>query len=160
MIYYGAPQGGTLETGIGDLIMRLRVKFDCSGVDWAVVSDTLKQVGMAYYEPDVHRKAFENSHTAVFVYDGDRLVGFGRAISDDSYQAALYDMAVVPEYQRGGIGAAIMTHLLDRLRHCNVILYAAIGKEPFYEKMGFRRMKTGMALFREASAMQKRGFTD
>jgi GNAT superfamily N-acetyltransferase len=140
--------------------MNLRITLDCSGVDWDTIARTLKEVGMACYEPDVHRKAFENSHTSVFAYDGDRLVGFGRAISDDAYQAAVYDMAVVPEYQRQGIGATIMKHILNRVRHCNVILYAAVGKEPFYEKMGLRRMKTGMALFKEAREMQKRGLTD
>jgi GNAT superfamily N-acetyltransferase len=140
--------------------MNVHVSFDCSEVDWSVVSRTLQRVGMAYYEPDVHRKAFENSHTSVFVYNDDQLVGFGRAISDDAYQAALYDMAVAPEYQRQGIGAVIMKHILQRLSHCNVILYAAVGKEGFYKKMGLRRMKTGMALFKKAAEMQKRGFTD
>jgi len=140
--------------------MNLRVTFDCSDVDWSTVSSILKRVGMAYCEPGVHRKAFENSHTSVFVYDSDQLVGFGRAISDDAYQAAVYDMAVAPEYQRQGIGTTIMEHILNRVRHCNVILYAAVGKEPFYEKMALRRMKTGMALFKEAAEMQKKGFTD
>ena len=88
--------------------MNLSTTFDCSGVDWSIVSRTLKRVGMAYCEPDVHRRAFENSHTSVFVYDGDQLVAFGRAISDDAYQAAVYDLAVAPEYQRQGIGVAIL----------------------------------------------------
>ncbi len=140
--------------------MNIHVTFECSGVDWNIVSRTLQRVGMAYYEPDVHRKAFENSHTSVFVYDGDQLVGFGRAISDDAYQAAVYDMAVAPEHQKQRIGTIIMKHILDRLPHCNVILYAAMGKEPFYEKIGLRKMKTGMALFKKAAEMQKRGFTD
>jgi ribosomal protein S18 acetylase RimI-like enzyme len=145
-----------METGI----MNLRMTFECSEVDWGIVSSILKRVGMAYYEPDVHRQAFENSHTTVFVYDGEQLVGFGRAISDDAYQAAVYDMAVLPEYQGQEIGTTIMKHILNRLEHCNVILYAAVGKEPFYEKMGLRRMKTGMALFKKASEMQKKGFTE
>jgi len=140
--------------------MNLNVRFECAGVDWSIVSRTLQRVGMAYYEPDVHRKAFENSHTSVFVYDGAQLVGFGRAISDSAYQAAVYDMAVIPEYQGQGIGTTIMKHILNRVPHCNVILYAAPGKEPFYEKLGLRRMKTGMALFKKADEMQKRGFTE
>jgi GNAT superfamily N-acetyltransferase len=140
--------------------MNLRVTLECSEVDWGIVSSTLQRVGMAYYEPGVHRQAFENSHTTVFVYDGEQLVGFGRAISDDAYQAAVYDMAVVPEYQGQGIGSTIMKQILNRLGHCNVILYAAIGKEPFYEKTGLRRMKTGMALFKNPSEMQKKGFTE
>ncbi len=140
--------------------MSLHVAFTCSGVDWGIVSGILQRVGMAFYEPDVHRKAFENSHTTVFVYDGEQLVGFGRAISDDAYQAAVYDMAVAPEYQGEGIGSSMMEHLLNRLQHCNIILYSAVGKEPFYEKMGLRRMKTGMALFKKAAEMQEKGFTD
>jgi GNAT superfamily N-acetyltransferase len=140
--------------------MNLRVTFDRSGVDWSSVSQTLKRVGMAYHDADVHRKAFENSHTTVFVYDGDHLVGFGRSISDDAYQAAVYDMAVEPEYQGRGIGTTIMKHILDRVPHCNVILYAAIGKEGFYEKMGLRRMKTGMARFKKSDQMREKGFTD
>jgi predicted N-acetyltransferase YhbS len=140
--------------------MKLHITYEGSSVDWSVVSRTLKQVGMAYYEPELHRKAFENSHTSVFVFDGDRLVGFGRAISDDAYQAAVYDMAVTPEYQGQRIGTTIMNHILSRLPHCNVILYAAVGKEPFYEKIGLRRMKTGMALFKNSAEMQKRGFTE
>jgi GNAT superfamily N-acetyltransferase len=140
--------------------MNLRVTFECSGVDWNIVSQTLQRVGMAYYEPDLHRKAFENSHTSVFVYNGEQLVGFGRAISDDAYQAAVYDMAVVPEYQGRGIGTAIMKNILECVPHCNVILYAAVGKEGFYKKMGLRRMKTGMALFKKSDEMQKRGFTE
>jgi GNAT superfamily N-acetyltransferase len=140
--------------------MNFQVTFECSNVDWPTVSRTLKRVGMAYCEPDVHRKAFENSHTSVFVYDGDQLVGFGRAISDDAYQAAVYDMAVAPEYQGQGIGTTIMKHILHRVGHCNVILYAAVGKEAFYERMGLHRMKTGMALFKKAAEMREKGFTE
>jgi hypothetical protein len=53
---------------------------------WSTVSSTLKRVGMAYYEPDLHRKAFEDSDTVIFVCDSDQLVGFGWTISDDAYQ--------------------------------------------------------------------------
>jgi ribosomal protein S18 acetylase RimI-like enzyme len=136
------------------------IEFDCSGVDWAVVAGTLKRVGMGYYEPHVHKKAFENSHTTVFVYHEGNLIGFGRAISDDAYEGALYDVAVVPEFQGKGIGSTIVKSILTRLSHCSLILFAAPGKEGFYEKLGLRKMKTGMALFTNPEAMRKRGFTE
>jgi GNAT superfamily N-acetyltransferase len=140
--------------------MEVDVKQDCAGVDWKAVSETLKRVGMAYYEPDVQRKAFEASHTTVFVYHADRLIGFGRAISDDAYQAAIYDCAVLPEYQGKGIGTTIMKNILPRISHCNVILYATPGKEGFYQTLGFRKMKTGMAHFKKIESMRERGFTE
>ena len=140
--------------------MNVELKFDCAGVDWAFVSETLRRVGMASRAPELHRKAFEASHTVVFAYADGRPVGFGRAISDGAYQAAVYEMAVVPEFQRQGIGAQIMRAILDRLPGCNVILYASPGKEDFYRKLGLRQMKTGMARFQNPDAMAKIGFTE
>jgi ribosomal protein S18 acetylase RimI-like enzyme len=140
--------------------MNLNIKQDCNGVDWRSVSETLKSVGMGYYDPDVHRRAFESSHTTVFVYHAGTLIGFGRAISDGAYQAAIYDCAVIPEFQGKGIGKTIMQNILCRVSQCNIILYASPGKEGFYQKHGFRKMKTGMALFKKGAAMRDRGFTD
>lgn len=54
---------------------------------------------MAYHELEVHKRAFEASHTNVFIYEESQLVGFGRAISDGEYQGAIYDVAVLPEAQ-------------------------------------------------------------
>ena len=140
--------------------MELDIRFDCAGVDWQVVAETLKSVGMAHHEPDMHRRAFAASHTTVFVYHAEHLIGFGRAIADGVYQAAVYDVAIVPEFQGKGLGRTIMTHILSRLSHCNVILYASIGKEDFYRSFGMRKMNTGMALFTNAAAMAKKGFTE
>lgn len=67
--------------------MEVDVRHDCAGVDWKTVAGTLKRVGMAYHDPDMHRRAFEASHATVFVYHDNRLIGFGRAISDGVYQA-------------------------------------------------------------------------
>lgn len=140
--------------------MKLDIRFDCSEIDWTLVSETLKSVGMAYYDPDDHRRAFEASHTAVFIFHDDRMVGFGRAISDGVYQAAIYDVAVVPKFQGEGIGAIIVKEILARVSGCTVLLYAAPGKEDFYKKFGLRKMKTGMALFTNPERMAERGFTE
>jgi len=141
----------------------LTVEYGCAGVDWEEVAATLARVGMAHFAPEAHRKAFEASHSVVFVREADGtggLAGFGRAISDGVYQAALYDIAVVPEMQGRGVGRLIVERLLERLPGCNVILYAAPGKEGFYRRLGFRRMNTGMALFSRQQAMAEKGFTD
>ena len=140
--------------------MGIELKFDCAGVDWTFVSETLRRVGMASRLPELLQKAFAASAVVVFAYADGRPVGFGRAISDGAYQAAVYEMAVVPEFQRQGIGATIMRAILDRLPGCNVILYASPGKEDFYRKLGLRKMKTGMARFQFPDAMAKIGFTD
>ena len=140
--------------------VNVELKFDCTGVDWAFVSETLKRVGMASRPPELLQKSFTASAVVVFAYAAGRPVGFARAISDGAYQAAVYEMAVVPEFQRQGIGAQIMNAILDRLPGYNVMLYASPGKEDFYRKLGFRRMKTGMARFQYPDAMAQKGFTE
>lgn len=140
--------------------MKISLQLNCSNIDWNNVSEILKRVGMGYYEGEVHRKAFENSHCVVFAFDGEQLIGFGRAISDGAYEAAVYDIAVAPEYQGVGVGKSIMESIIQRLPQCNIILFASPGKELFYKKLNFRKMKTGMALFIKEEQMHSEGFTE
>ncbi|WP_097028124.1 GNAT family N-acetyltransferase [Clostridium peptidivorans] len=140
--------------------MNLRITHDLSNISWDLVPKILKETGMGYFDAEVHKRAFENSYTVVFVYDDDKLVGFGRAISDGAYQAGIYDVAVIPEYQGKGIGKMIIQHIIAAIPQCNFILYAAIGKERFYESLGFKKMKTGMALFKNTELMQIKGFIE
>jgi GNAT superfamily N-acetyltransferase len=138
----------------------LRIQTTCEGIDWNNVSEVLKTVEMAYFDGAVHKKAFENSYTVVFIFDAERLVGFGRAISDGEYEAAVYDVAVLPEYQGKGIGRLIISNIVKNTPHCNIILFASPGKEEFYQKQSFRKMKTGMALFSDPEKMKEAGFTE
>ena len=143
-----------------EILLEIEIKHELPDSDWEIVSETLKEVGMAYYEPHVHKKAFENSHTCIFVYHVGRLIGFGRAISDGVYQAAIYDVAIIPAFQKKGIGTTIIKNIVSNLPSCNFILYTMPGKEDFYRKLGFRKMKTGMAIFMNAENMKLRGFTE
>jgi GNAT superfamily N-acetyltransferase len=116
--------------------MELKIKMDCSGINWQVIADSLKEVGMAHHKPEVHKRAFEASHTTVFIYEKSQLIGFGRAISDGEYQGAIYDVAVLPEAQGKGVGKIIIQTILKQLPNCNTILYATPGMEGFYKKLG------------------------
>jgi len=140
--------------------MSIQIRQNCSGVDWNAISEILKRTGMASFAPEIHQKIFEASYAVAFAYDGDRLIGCGRALSDGIYQAALYDIAVLPEYQKKNAGRNLVESILARTGQCNVILYASPGKEGFYRKLGFRAMKTGMARFIRAEAMAEKGFTE
>lgn len=140
--------------------MNLRIQNHCENIDWDAIPEILKTVGMGHITAEGHKKSFENSYAVTFVFDSDKLIGFGRAISDGVYQAALYDIAILPEYQRQGIGTMIVKDILKRIPDCNVILYANIGKEGFYESMNFKRMKTAMAIFRNEERMRDRGFIE
>lgn len=140
--------------------MDIEISLSCEGVQWQEVAAILKSVGMAYRDPEIHKRAFEASYVTVFLYRQGELLGFGRAISDGEYQAAVYDCAIKTEYQGKGFGRLIMEEMLPKIANCNVILYAAPGREGFYQNHKFRRMKTGMARFIHSEEMAKMGFTE
>lgn len=141
-------------------MMELKFHFDCPDINWQLVPEILKSVGMSFHDAEIHRKTFTASASVVFVFDDQQLIGFGRAISDGLIQAAIYDVAVLPSYQGLGIGKQIIERIVESLPGCNFILYASPGKELFYEKLRFRKMKTGMALFVKSEIMSTRGFTE
>ncbi|MDQ5985000.1 MAG: hypothetical protein CSYNP_00704 [Syntrophus sp. SKADARSKE-3] len=137
--------------------MNIRISESCDGIDWTLIPAALKEAGMGYHSPELHEKAFRNSYAVVFLFDGNLMAGFGRVISDGAYQAALYDIVVMPAYRGKGLGRIIMDRLMEKVPPCNVILYANPGKEGFYERRGFRLLKTGMGRFLNPEVMEKKG---
>lgn len=138
--------------------MSIKVQNNCANINWHEVRNILKTVGMSYVDVDIHKKSFENSYTVVFIFDDEKLIGFGRAISDGVRQSAIYDIATLPEYQGKGIGKLIIENIIKNTPTCNFILYASPGKEGFYESLGFRKLKTGMGLFIDMERMKNKNF--
>ena len=125
----------------------LKYQSDCNNIPWVQVPLLLEKVGMSFTDVEKHKISFENSYAVVFVFDGLVLIGMGRILSDGVRQSSVYDIAVDPLYQGKRIGQSIMQHLMAATPDCNFILYASPGKESFYRKIGFKKMKTGMAYF-------------
>jgi ribosomal protein S18 acetylase RimI-like enzyme len=107
------------------------------------------------------KTSFGNSMFTCFVHDGARLVGAGRALADGVACSYIADVAVLPEYRGTGLGKQVVAELL-RLSagHKRIILYSVPGKEPFYRKFGFRRMRTAMAIFDNQALAVERGYID
>lgn len=85
-------------------------------------------------------KAIQNSTFYVSAYEDERLVGFARAMSDRVMYAAIYDVMVLPEYKKRGIGKKLVENITQQCRECGVYsvhLFAASGTEPFYQKLGY-----------------------
>src|SRR4249919_1159802 len=67
--------------------------------------------------PDALETMLANTRVCLGVWDGDRLIGFARVITDDLYRAYVEDVIVDEAYRGQGIGAEIMRRLLERLAH-------------------------------------------
>ena len=139
--------------------MPLIWKRSIEGVNWDELSALYRAAPLGDKKPDHLRKVFSNSLFVAFVYDGDRLVGAGRALADGGDCSYICDIAFLPDYQGAGLGKQMVGDLVERSRgHRKIILYAVPGKEPFYKKFGFLRMKTAMAIFDNQQQQLERGY--
>jgi len=124
--------------------MNITIKTGAVLLDWPEVCRVLEKAPLGSRDPETLRKASEKSYAVCAAYCEEKLIGFGRALSDGHYQSAIYDMAVLPEYQKKGVGSAIMKALLAQLPRGNIILYGEPGVEAFYHKFGFWRLDRAM----------------
>jgi len=88
------------------------------------------------------RNAIDNSWSAISAYHKEKLVGFGRVISDGIHHAFIVDMIIHPEYQRKGIGGLILEKLLKKCKNYNIRdiqLFSAEDKFKFYERYNFKK---------------------
>lgn len=119
-------------------------------VDWKELSNLYLAAGMGNKSPADIKTAFTNSMFKCFIRDSGKLIGVGRALADGFDASYLCDIAVHPEYQGKGIGKRIVQTLVEFSKnHRKIILYAAIGKDSFYMKLGFKRMTTALAIFKD-----------
>lgn len=140
--------------------MSISLHFTTENIDWKMIAEIFEKAPLGTREPEKLARAAENSELVCFAKDGDKFVGFARAISDWEYQAAIYDLCVLPDYQSKGVGKMIMTALKEKLGPLSIILYAVPGKEGFYKKLGFVPMLTAMGIFKDEAGMIERGYLE
>lgn len=102
-------------------------------------------VGWTAYtdHPDVLRKGFANSMLTLAAYEGEQLMGIIRTVGDSHTIVFVQDILVFPEYQRKGVGTALLQAVLDRYSHVRQIELATDNTEKtiaFYRSMGFWEM--------------------
>jgi GNAT superfamily N-acetyltransferase len=139
--------------------MPLEWKHSTDGVDWEELSALYRAAPLGDKKPQALRTVFSNSMFKCFVYQGARLVGAGRALADGADCSYICDVAILPSHQGAGLGKEIVSYLIGQSRgHKKIILYSVPGKEQFYGRFGFLRMKTAMAIFENQAQARERGY--
>ena len=121
----------------------LRVNSDLPLDDLLSLYDS---VGWAAYtrDPAGLQTALRNATYVVTAWHEGQLIGLARALSDDISIVYIQDILVRPEFQRGGVGRALLTHLLERFAHVRstVLLTDADEKQlRFYASLGFKNTR-------------------
>jgi len=105
--------------------------------------------GQAHENPELIRRIVVGSHCFVLAWEGNEIVGMGRAISDGISDAYIQDITVLHEFQGQGIGTGIVKEILNRLRADGlqwIGLIAGRHSHPFYRKLGFEEMPASTAM--------------
>lgn len=124
-----------------------------SGVDYKRVNeiinrafkdeDSWRSENINITEIEKTRHLFDISQYVSFAYDGDRLVGVARAITDKLEEAYIQNIAVDPDYQGYGIGWQVTVTLCEAILKdgLNPFLHTHPGAVGFYNRLGFLRNK-------------------
>ncbi len=99
-------------------------------------------VGWTAYtdDPESLKAGFENSLLTLAAYEGDMLLGVIRTVGDGQTIVYIQDILVLPEYQRRGIGTALVRAVLECFREVRQIVLATDNTPKtiaFYEFLGF-----------------------
>lgn len=140
--------------------MDIQLSDNVDKIIWRELADVIEAAPLGRRDLIKLEIAFRNSEMRCFAYHHEKLVGAGRGISDGALRAAIYDVVVLPQYQGKGIGTMIMEYLLERANAEIIMLFANPGKEPFYGRIGFRKMKTAMAIMDDPELLRAKGLIE
>jgi len=130
----------------------IKIKTGYDVIDWNQLVDLYDEVdgviGLGR-KRDIERikKSFLNSYKIVTAWDGDKIVGAGRMISDGYCYAWIHDIGVLESYRRKGIGKMVMDELANEKEPLLFGLTSSFMAVDFYNELGFKKHKTAMAKY-------------
>lgn len=120
-----------------------------SGADAA---DLFNRSGIRRPTNDVDRidAMFKNADITISAWDGQRLVGVARALTDYRYCCYLSDLAVDSACHKQGVGRELVSTLRAHLGpEVTLILLSAPGAMEYYPKIGFEPANNAFIIHRE-----------
>ncbi len=118
----------------------------------AELADVFRKSGIRRPVEDLPRlqKMLDQADIIMTAWDGMRLVGVARAITDFSYCCYLSDLAVDQDYQNQGIGKELVKRVHERLgEEISLILLASPIAMDYYPKIGFQKIQNGYIIPRK-----------
>jgi predicted GNAT family acetyltransferase len=128
--------------------MTIAYKDDLVGVDWQQMKSILVEDSFDNGRtPEQLRVSFANSTVFNVAYDGQKIIGTARALSDGVCNAYVVDVWTYSPYRRQGIARQMMDNLLAKLQGQHVYLFTddAGGARSFYYALGFKEQGIGLS---------------
>jgi predicted GNAT family acetyltransferase len=126
--------------------MTIRIDDSLAGVDWEQAkADLVADAFDNGRTSDALRLSFENSQHVAMAWDGNRLVGMARLLSDGVCNAYLVDVWTALSHRREGIATTMVRHLADQVPGQHIGLQTDDAQD-FYSSLGFRPQPEFMSL--------------
>jgi ribosomal protein S18 acetylase RimI-like enzyme len=123
----------------------IRIVDTLDGVDWErAKADLAADHFDNGRSPAALGRSFERSQHVAIAWDGDRVVGMARLLSDGVCNAYLLDVWTASSHRRRGIGRAMVEALSDAVPGQHVGLQTD-DAQAFYESFGFRQQPEFMS---------------
>ena len=99
------------------------------------------------------QRMLKGSAAVASLWQGKRLVGFGRATSDGIYRAVLWDVVVAGDLHGQGLGRRVVEALLaaPALRGVERVYLMTTNSAGFYRQLGFRDAAPQALLVKQAA---------
>jgi ribosomal protein S18 acetylase RimI-like enzyme len=106
-------------------------------VDLAQLAGLRASCGFSLQPREALAQQVAGARWVATAWDGARLVGFARAISDGVTNAYVSSVMVDAAYRRRGIGRELMGRLMAGRDGVRFVLHAREGAAEFYKALGF-----------------------
>jgi ribosomal protein S18 acetylase RimI-like enzyme len=106
------------------------------------VAQLFRQSGIRRPVDDLDRiqQMVDHANVTITAWDGELMVGIGRSLTDFSFCCYLSDLAVDKDYQRQGIGKAIVAKTQEILGDdVMLLLLSAPEAMSYYPRIGFEK---------------------
>ena len=124
--------------------MPITYTLNLANIDWHQMKATLTRDNFDNgRSPEQLQLSFANSHAACIAFDGSRIVGTARVLSDGVCNAYLVDVWTLSDFRHRGIARTMIEMLLEKLPGQHVYLQAD-DTIAFYHKLGFIEQPTGL----------------
>lgn len=102
------------------------------------------------YDRDRMQKMYDNSNLIVTAWDGEKLVGVSRSITDWVWACYLSDLAVRHNYKKEGIGKQLINLTKEKVGNQSMVLLLSVPTAmDYYPKVGFKKQESSFIIDRE-----------
>ncbi len=96
------------------------------------------------------KKMIDNANLTITAWEGDKLIGISRSLTDFCYCCYLSDLAVDKNYQHKGIGKELIMRTKKEISdESMLLLLSAPAAMDYYPKVKFETVKNGFIINRK-----------